>query len=120
MNCVVLQGADGSHLGYMLCHSGPDSDAGTSVFVVVPAQVDRFDTPEAEILFQRREAGESEWHFVRRDPPSIVVRTPGLATVMFIDIDEQGGGQWGVADGEDRQVVGNALLPAKNARSGNR
>jgi hypothetical protein len=111
MKCVVLQNSDGGHLGFMLCSPDLGQPAGDCVFVAVPGQAELFDTPAAKLLLLRREAGESSWQVVGREPLSAVVRTPGLPAELFIDLGGSGHGQWGVVSGSDRQVVGRALLP---------
>ncbi len=69
MKCVVLQNADGGHLGFMLCSPGLDQPAGNCVFMPLPAQPELFDTPAAGLLFARREAGDAEHGcFSRRGP----------------------------------------------------
>jgi len=111
MKCVVLQNADGAHLGFMLCSPDLGQPAGDCVFVAVPGQAELFDTPAAGLLFERREAGESSWQVASREPLSVVVRTPGLPAEMFVELGSGGAGQWGVGSGSGRQVVGRALLP---------
>ncbi|MGD0089663.1 MAG: hypothetical protein ABSE73_07065 [Planctomycetota bacterium] len=111
MNCVVLQNAAGEHLGCMLCSPGLTEQSGDCVFIAVPRDAKLLGTPEAELLLQRREAGESAWAVTRRVPLSIVVRTPGLPVEMFIEFGGLGVGQWGVWRGLERQVVGLAVLP---------
>jgi hypothetical protein len=110
MKCVVLQSADGANLGFMLCNPDLGQPSGDCVFVAAPAQADLFDTPAAQLLFQRQGAGESAWQVIRREPLSVVVRTPGLPAEMFIEFGGSSVGQWGVGSGSDRQVVGLALL----------
>jgi len=95
----------------MLCNRDLSEPSGNCVFVVVPGQADLFDSPEAELLFQRREAGESTWHVEHRGRLAVQVRTPGVSGEMFIEIDGPGPGQWGVGSGPDRLVVGRAVLP---------
>jgi hypothetical protein len=111
MKCVVLQNADGAHLGFMLCSPDLGRPSGDCVFVAVPTRAELFETPAAELLFRRREAGESAWRAVGREPRTVVVRTPGLPDEMFIELDGSGTGEWGVGSGPDRHVVGRALLP---------
>jgi hypothetical protein len=109
MNCIVLQDAGGAHLGFMLCSPDLGQQSGECVFIAVPAQAESFDTPAAALLFQRREAGEGTWRVVRRKPLSMVVRSPGLAYEMFVELGGAGDGQWGVSSGSDRRVVGRAV-----------
>jgi hypothetical protein len=81
------------------------------MFVAAPAQAELFDNPAARRLFERREAGESSWQVARREPLTVVVRTPGLADELFIEISGSGPGQWGIGGGSDRQEIGRAFLP---------
>jgi hypothetical protein len=111
MRCVVLQNADGAHLGFILWSPGLDQSSGNCVFVAVPGQAELFDTPAAGLLFERREVGESSWRVAGREPLSVAVRTPGLPGEMFVELGGSGTGQWGIVSGSDRQVVGRALLP---------
>lgn len=111
MNCVVLQNADGAHLGFMLCSPDLRQPSGDAVFMALPAQAELFDSPAAELLFQRKEAGESHWKVVGRSPLSVVVKTPGVAVEVFIEIRASGVGSWGVGSGANRKVIGNALIP---------
>ena len=117
MKCIVLQNPDGEHLGFMLCNPGLDQPSGDCVFMPLPDQPQLFGTPAAELLFTRREAGESTWQVTVRDPLSVVVRTPGQATELFIELDSAGAGRWGTGRGSSREVVGHALL-AKAAEPG--
>ena len=111
MNCVVLQNADGEHLGFMLCSPDLRQPSGDCVFMVVPRKAELFDAPAAELLFQRKQAGESSWQVVCSQPLSVVVRTPGVAAELFIEFCGGGPGQWGIGTGQGRQVVGRAVLP---------
>lgn len=111
MNCVVLQTADGAHLGFMLCNPDLGQPSGDCVFVAVPNQPELFDTPAAELLFQRRDVGESSWQATCRKPISLIVRTPGVPTELFIEFDHEGTGQWGLVSETGRQFVGRALCP---------
>jgi len=111
MKCVVLQNADGAHLGFMLCNPDLGQPSGDCVFMAVPGQVELFDTTAAELLFERRELGESSWRVSGREPLSVVIQTPGLSAELFIELGGTGTGRWGVVSGSDRQVVGHALLP---------
>jgi hypothetical protein len=115
MKVVVLQNADGAHLGFMLCSPDLGQSAGGCVFVAIPNHAELFATPAAELLFERRNAGESLWQLVGREPLSVVVRTPGLSAELFIELGKSGAGHWGVAGGSSRQVVGRALLPPANS-----
>lgn len=117
MKCIVLQNADGAHLGFMLCSPDLGQPSGDCVFMAVPGQAELFETPAAELLFQRRQAGESAWEVTGRAPLSVVVRTPGLADELRIELDDQGTGQWSLGLGPGRQVVGRAVL-AKPAGPG--
>lgn len=111
MKCVVLQNADGAHLGFMLCRPDLGQPAGDCVFVAVPRQPELLDTPEAELLFRRREAGENTWRVRGREPLSVVVRTPGLPEeTMFVEFGGLDSGQWGVESGSHRRVAGRAVL----------
>lgn len=110
MKCVVLQNAEGSHLGFMLCCPDLGQPSGDCVFMAVPGQAELFDTPAVDLLFQLREAGESSWRVVGRKPLLVVVQTPGLPAELFIELGG-GAGRWGVVSGSDREVVGRALLP---------
>jgi hypothetical protein len=110
MRSVVLQNAEGAHLGFMLCSADLDQPSGDCVFVAVPTHAELLDTPAACLLRTRREAGESSWRVVSREPLSVVVRTPGVAAELFIEIGGPGMGQWGVSSGSARQIVGRALL----------
>jgi hypothetical protein len=94
----------------MLCSPDLGQPSGDCVFIAVPGQAELFDTPAADLLFQRREAGESSWRVVNRKPITVVVRTPGLPDELYIEFDS-GAGQWGVVSGSDRKVIGRALLP---------
>src|SRR5262245_27013789 len=109
MHSVVIQNADGEYLGFILCSQGLDQPSGDCIFMPLPARPELFRSPAAEHLFARREAGESSWRVAHRDPLSVVVRTPGLASELFIEVDNAGGGQWGTGSGTGRQVVGRAL-----------
>ncbi len=111
MKGVALQNAVGAHLGFMLCSVDLGEPSGECVFIAVPVRADLFDTPEAEVLFQRREAGESAWLVSGRDPLLVVVRTPGLPTEMFLEFDGPGPGRWGVGSGSDRRTLGVAVRP---------
>lgn len=111
MKCVVLQTADGIQLGFMLCSPDLGQPTGDCVFLAVPGQGELIDTPAVELLWQRREAGESSWRVVSREPLSVVVGTPGLSAELFIQLDGTSIGQWGVLSGSERQVVGRALVP---------
>ncbi len=42
MNCVVLQNADGAHLGFMLCNPDLGQPSGDCLFLTVPGQVELF------------------------------------------------------------------------------
>ena len=110
MRCIVLQDAVGAHLGFMLCNPDLSQPAGDCVFMAMPFQAELFDTSAAELLFRRREAGESTWQIVAREPLSVVVRTPGVPADLFVKLGGSDG-HWGVGSGVDRQVVGRALLP---------
>jgi len=112
MNCVVLQNADGAHLGFMVCTPDLGQPAGECLFMAVAMQAELFNTPAALLLFERRGAGESSWKVVGREPLSVVVSTPGLPAELFIELDG-GFGQWGVGRGSGRRIVGRALLPPK-------
>ncbi|MCE9638259.1 MAG: hypothetical protein K8T90_21365 [Planctomycetes bacterium] len=116
MKCVVLQNADGAHLGFMLCSPSLDEPSGDCVFIAVPIQAELFDTPAAAVLFERRDAEESSWRVTSREPLSVAVRTPGLAAGLFVELGGSGTGQWGVVSGSNRQVVGRALLPPSAKR----
>lgn len=118
MKCVVLQNADGAHLGFMLCSPDLGQPSGDCVFMAAPGQAELFETPAAERLFQRRAAGESAWEVTGRAPLSVVVRTPGLADELLIELDDQGNGQWSIASGPGRQVLGRALLAPPAERGG--
>jgi len=111
MKCVVLQDSDGSHLGFMLCSPDLGHSSGDCVFMAVPTLPESFDSPAADLLFQRRDAGESAWEVIGREPLSVVVRSPGLATELFVELGGSEGGRWGIGSGPDRQVVGRTLLP---------
>jgi hypothetical protein len=111
MRCVVLQNADGAHLGFLLCSPDLGQPSGDCVFIAVPGQAELFDTPAAAPLFERRVAGESAWQVISREPLCVVVRTPGLPAELFIELGGSGRGQWGLGSGPDRQIVGRALLP---------
>ena len=113
MKCVVLQDADGAHLGFMLCSPDLGQPSGNCVFMALPGQAEVFESPAAELLFERREAAESSWQVVCREPLSVAVRTPGLPAELFVELGGSGSGQWGVVSGSDRQVVGRALLPPR-------
>src|SRR5262245_45696391 len=110
MRSVVLQTADGAHLGFMLCSADLDQASGDCVFVAVPMQAELLDTPAAGLLLARREAGESSWRVVGLDPLSVVVRTPGLDAELFIEPGGSSPGHWGVFSGSAREIVGRALL----------
>ncbi len=116
MKCVVLQNAEGSHLGFMLCSPDLEQQSGDCVFMAMPTRAELFGSPASELLFRRREAGESGWRVVGREPLSIAIRTPGLPDEFFIELDQSGNGQWGIGNGSARQVVGRALLPPNAAR----
>lgn len=111
MKCVVLQNADGAHVGFMLCSPDLDQPSGDCVFMAIPGQAELFDTPAAVLLFERRKSGESSWQVSDREPLTIAVRTQGLPADLFIELGGSGIGQWGVVNGSDRQIVGRALLP---------
>lgn len=111
MKCVFLQNQEGAHLGFLLCSPGLDQPSGHCVLMVVPSHAELFDTPAAAMLAERREAGESSWWVTGRAPLSVVIRTPGLLTELFIELGESGSGSWGVVSGPERQVVGLAMLP---------
>ena len=93
MKSVVLQNSDGSHRGFMLCNPDLGQPCGDCVFIAVPTKAELFDTPAAELLFQRRDAGENAWHVVSREPLSVVVRTPGLPADLFIELGRPGAAQ---------------------------
>lgn len=114
MRLIVLQNAEGAHLGFMLCSPDLTEPSGHCVFMVVPRQAELFHSPEAELLFERREAGESTWDVVRREPLAVQVRSPGISAEMFLDFDCPAPGQWGVDSGTDRRVVGRAVLPSSD------
>lgn len=111
MKCVVLQNSEGAHLGFMLCSPDLGQPSGDCVFMPVPGQAELFDTPAAELLFRRREAGESSWQVIGREPLSVMVRTPGTTAELFVEFIGSGPGHWGVGTGSSRQVVGRAVLP---------
>jgi hypothetical protein len=111
MKCIVLQDTDGAHLGFMLCSHDLSEESGDCVFMPFPGQANLFDSPGANLISQRRDAGESNWQVSERDPFSVVVRTPGLEPDMFIEFSGSGPGHWGIGSGADRKSVGRALLP---------
>ncbi len=113
MRCVVLQDANGGHLGFMLCSSGLDQTSGDCVFMAMPLQSELVDTVAVDLLFQRRVAGESAWLVVNRNPTSIIIRTPGQTAEMFLELDSEMVGHWGIGTGSDRSVVGRALIQKK-------
>ena len=108
---VVFQNAEGQHLGFMLCSPDLGEPSGECVFVPLPVEAELFGTPAAELLFRRRDAGESSWQVVGREPLSVVVRTPALPDELFVEIGRSETGEWGIGSGTDRRVVGRALLP---------
>src|SRR4051812_8083472 len=103
MRCIVLQDADGAHLGFMLCSRDLVETSGDCVFVALPARPELVHTPGAEALFDRRNAGESAWHVQGREPLSMIVRTPDSAADLFIEFGGPGPGpgRWGVGFGDD-------------------
>jgi len=109
MRCVVLQYSDGAHLGFMLLSADLTEPSGTCVFMAMPGQAAQLDSAEAEELMWRREAGESVWNAAGHEPRCLVVRTPGLATDLFIELGSPG--RWGTGSGPDRKVLGLVVLP---------
>lgn len=111
MKCVVFQNAEGEHLGFMLCSVDLSEASGDCVFVVVPGDAALCDSAEANLLLDRKAAGESTWHVDSRSPLLVIVSTPDIPGEMFIEFSESGMGQWGINEGPQRQVLGQAMLP---------
>jgi hypothetical protein len=107
----MLQDAAGTPLGFILCSRELSEKTGDCVFMAVPGQVALIDSLEADLISQRREAGESTWQVSCLEPLSMVVRTPGLQQEVFVEVSNAGSGQWGVGRGADREFVGLAALP---------
>jgi hypothetical protein len=112
--CIVLQTEGGEHLGFMLCSPDLGQPTGDCIFMIVPTNATLFDAPAAKLLFERRDAGESKWQVVSREPLSVVVQSPGLPTDLFVDLGNPNGGRWSVGSETDRQVVGRALLTSNS------
>lgn len=109
MRCIVLQDLNGAHLGFLLFSIDLSESDGDCVFMAMPL-TELYDTAAAELLFQRREAGESTWQVFDREPLSVVVRTSGVPAELFIRLGGSDGGHWSVGNEADQQVVGRALL----------
>ena len=83
MNCVVLQNADGAHLGFMLYNPDLGQPSGDCLYYC--ARSGRVVcTTAAGLLFERRELGESSWRVSSREAMSVVVQTPGLSAELVI------------------------------------
>ncbi|WP_435009200.1 hypothetical protein P12x_000450 [Tundrisphaera lichenicola] len=114
MKTVILQNVDGERLAFMLCSVDLAEGAGDCTFVAVPGRAALLDHPEEKMLALRRSAGESSWEVTRREPLTVVITTPGWPDGMFIEIESTGPGRWGVGEGLDRLVLGQAIAASKD------
>lgn len=112
MNCIVLQTSEGKHLGFLLCHFDDGATIGDCVFSVIPTDPSLFDDEATQLLFARKDLGESKIE-IDADPPRLIrIQSHGLP-VMVISLDGNGAGKWGeeaVAGVQDR---GKALIPKR-------
>jgi hypothetical protein len=112
MNCVVLQNLDGILVGFMLCSPGLEESSGDCYFVRMSMVSESSDSVAIDQISERREAGESIWRVLQREPLYVVVETPSLSDKIFIELEAPDSGKWGVVNGSERQIVGKALLSA--------
>jgi hypothetical protein len=103
----VLQDDEGRHLGFLLLAIKGASLEGDCVFMIMPKEPEMFDTPIAQPLFARKEAGEFRVTLNHDAGWSASIRGQELPD-FDIQLDASGAGSWREADG----YSGRALLPA--------
>ena len=102
---VVLQNAESEHIGWVLWHPHLGVDAGRCVFMPLPTNAELLGTPPVEALYDRQQAGESNWRVTRTDPLTVAITTPGLPEQLFVEFRLGGTSVWGLGhEGNWREV----------------
>jgi len=61
--CLVLQTAQGEHMGFTLFNRSLSEPNGDCVFMVVPQKTEILKLPEVDVLYSLKEKGEHNWRW---------------------------------------------------------
>jgi hypothetical protein len=61
---IVIQTAQGDHVGFTLTNPDLGNPNGDCVFVIAPKKAELFETPEVDALLSFKENGEHQWRWM--------------------------------------------------------
>jgi hypothetical protein len=91
--CVVLQTAEGEHLGFILLAVPDGASAGDCVFMIVPRNPALLNTPQSQALHARKALGESRVQIIPSPSQTIRIQSTGLPD-LIVELTPSGAGTW--------------------------